>query len=103
MLAARNKQGLLLYDAPIQLFNDTAPLTVQKRRNLRPLLQQLLNRQIKYRWSFPFKLSFKKKGKPYSITFQDGEDLLLELGIISRDPPTSSPRCQMTRPLSPLW
>lgn len=35
--------------------------------------------------------------------FQDGEDLLLELGIISREPQTISPQHQMTCPLSPLW
>lgn len=59
MLAARNRPDLSLFGAPIQLFTDLAPSTVQKRR--KPLLQQLMNSQIKYRWAFPFKLSFSYK------------------------------------------
>lgn len=49
MLAARNRQDLSLHGASIQLFTDLAPPTVQKRLNLKPLLQQLVNKQIKYR------------------------------------------------------
>lgn len=68
MMASRNSKDLQLFGTPIQLFSDLAPSTVQKRRNLKPLLQQLLNHQIKYRKSFPFRLSFTYKGKPYSFT-----------------------------------
>lgn len=37
MLAARNRPDLLLFEAPIQLFTDLAPSTVQKQRNMKPL------------------------------------------------------------------
>lgn len=104
MFVARNKPDLSLFGAPIQLFTDLAPSTVQKRRTLRPLLQQLQNKQIKYRWSFPFKLSFTYKGRSHSFsTFQTGEDLLFELGIITQDPQASSSSRPDDRPLSPLW
>lgn len=104
MLAARNRPDLSLFGTPIQLFTDLTPSTVQKRRTIKPLLQQLMNRQIKYSWAFPFKFSFSYKGKSHSFsTFQDGEDLLLELGIISQDFQASSPSHQANRPLSPLW
>lgn len=56
MFAARNRQDMSLFGEPIQLFTDLAPSMVPKSRNFRPLLQQLMNRQIKYRWAFPFKL-----------------------------------------------
>lgn len=103
MFATRNKQDLSLFRDPIQLFTDRRPSTVQKHRNLRPLLQQLMNRQIKYRWAFPFKLSFTFKGRAHSFSkFQDGKDLLLDLGIITRGSQAPSPQHQAGRPLSPL-
>lgn len=79
-------------------------MTIQKRRAFKPLLAQLTNRQIKYRWSFPFQLSFTFKGKTYSFAnFSDGEDILLGLGLISRE--SSAPKAQQEtdRPISPLW
>lgn len=86
MFAARNRHDLSLFGAPIELFTYLGPSTVQKLRNMKPLLKQLMNRQIKYRWAFQFILSFTYKGKPHSFsTFQDREDLLLELGIISHE------------------
>lgn len=42
MQTAHNRQDLSLFGVPIELFTDLAPSTVQKHRNMKPLLQQLL-------------------------------------------------------------
>lgn len=106
MAAARNRPDIQLLGSSIQLYADLAPSTVQKRRNLKPLLQQLMKHQIKYRWSFPFRLSFTYRGKNHFFsTYQEGEELLLQLGIITTEPQTSSSQGQgqSNRPVSPIW
>lgn len=63
MSTARAKGEINLLGHQIQIFADISQMTIQKRRALKPLLAQLTNHQIKYRWSFPFRLSFSFKGK----------------------------------------
>lgn len=45
---ARSCSDLTFHGSTIQIFADLAPYTIQRRKNLKPLLQQLLNHQIKY-------------------------------------------------------
>lgn len=104
MLEARNKSDISLQGNKVQIFADISQATIQKRRQLKPLLTHLINHQIKYRWSFPFRLSFTYRGKSHSFaSFQSGEELLLELGIINRDSHHPESPNDDGRPVSPLW
>lgn len=103
MAEARGRGDISLLGHSVQLFADISQLTIQKRRSLKPLLTHLMNRHIKYRWSFPFQLSFTYKGKTHSfVNFQDKEGILLELGLISRDSSSTSPQ-RKDRPISSIW
>lgn len=104
MAASSYQQDLNLLGSPIQIFTDLAPSTVQKRCTLKPLLQQLLNCQIKYRWSFPFRISFTYRGKNNSFSnYHDEEGLLLEMEIITRDrSPPSPTKPVLCPPFGPL-
>lgn len=67
------QQSCILFQE-IQIFADILPMTIQKCRALKPLLQILTQRKIKYWWAFPFTLKFAYKGKTHSFsTFPEGE------------------------------
>lgn len=52
---ARNHGQLQHEGSPIQIFQDLSAITLQHRRELRPLLNVLRNRHhIVYRWKYPF-------------------------------------------------
>ena len=59
---ARGKQ-LTCPGAPIQLFQDLSGITLKHRRDLRPLLDVLRDRNIGYKWKFPFCLSASHQGR----------------------------------------
>lgn len=54
---ARGTPRLLHDRAPIQIFQDLSSITLQHRRDLKPLLETLRAEGIQYRWKFPFCLS----------------------------------------------
>lgn len=96
----------------IQIFADLAPSTIQRRRTLKPLLLNLSQRDVKYRWTFPFAVKFTLQGKTYSFSsFPEGEKLLLSLKLISQEAPMdfsasssgSTKRPPPGSPVSPLW
>lgn len=96
----------------IQIFADLAPTTIQRRRTLKPLLTVLSQRDIKYRWTFPFAVKFSIQGKTHSFaSLQEGERLLLCLRLISHEAPMdfssassgSTKRPPPGSPVSPLW
>lgn len=112
MRIARDVEQLSIQRHPVQVFADLSPLTIQWRRALKPLLQVLSQKMIKYWWSFPFRLSFTYKNKTHGFTsINDGECLMVHLGLISLDPSTSSthkntgstdyPSTQS--PITPVW
>lgn len=102
MLEVRHQGDISISGHSIQIFADIAQTTIQKRRALKPLLNQLINRQIKYRWSFPFRLSFSYKGKSHSFAnFQSSEALLQDLGLISTEPQMFSAPVDERQPISP--
>lgn len=112
MKASRAAEQILLQGQPIQIFADLSPYTIQKRRALKPLLQTLIQRNIKYRWAFPLRLNFSFQNKSYGFsTFEEGEHLLTRLGIITQDltqpadarstPPTKRP--SPSSPTLPTW
>lgn len=66
----------------ISIFQDLSPITIAKRRHLKPLTSILKNNNILYRWNFPFSLTFKVNEKPYSIqTLPEGQKLFSKLKL----------------------
>lgn len=69
MKASRANENLAVLGHKVQIFVDILPYTIQKRRALKPLLQTLSRKAIKYWWSFSLCMYFtnekkkKKKGK----------------------------------------
>lgn len=59
---ARIRQHLQYQGSEIRLFQDLSNITLQRRRELRPLLECLRARAITYRWKFPFGLSASNNG-----------------------------------------
>ena len=69
---ARGKQ-LSCQGAPIQLFQDLSGITLKHCRDLRPLLNVLRDRNISYKWKFPFCLSASHQGR--TVLLKVPEDL----------------------------
>ncbi|CAH2327843.1 Hypothetical predicted protein [Pelobates cultripes] len=65
---ARQNKDLTIDGQPVTIFQDLAPSTLQARRALRPITQALLERQIKFRWNFPFALTVNLQNKTHTIT-----------------------------------
>lgn len=59
---ARERNRVLLNGTEIKLFQDLSTITLQHRRALRSLLDQLSTRGIPYKWKFPFCLSATWRG-----------------------------------------
>ncbi|CAH2285779.1 Hypothetical predicted protein, partial [Pelobates cultripes] len=57
----QNSQPLLFHEAPITIYPDLSWLTLQARRILRPITDQLRARNIRYRWGYPLALSITHK------------------------------------------
>lgn len=51
---ARQNDQILFKEAPIQLYQDLSPITLKNRRAVRPVLDALMDKNIPYRWKFPF-------------------------------------------------
>lgn len=60
---ARSKAQALHAGAHIQIFQDLSSITLQHRRDLKPLLDTLRTKRIPYRWKFPFCLSDTTQGR----------------------------------------
>lgn len=70
---ARGQQQILHGSAPIQIYQDLSGITLQHRRDLKPLLDVLRERNIPYKWKFPFCLSASSQGR--SALLKVPEDL----------------------------
>lgn len=64
---ARAQPQLQFQGHRIQLYQDLSHITLQHRRALRPLLQQLTSRGIAYRWRFPFGLVVNQSGRSHLL------------------------------------
>ena len=73
MRKARPIRNLIFHNNPLQLYPYLSWITLQKRRLLQPLLRTLQDRDIVYRWGFPFSLSATHQGT--SATLRYPEDL----------------------------
>lgn len=49
--------------SPVHIFQELSGITLKHRRDLRPLLDTLRERDIRYKWKFPFCLSATHQGR----------------------------------------
>ncbi|OCT76409.1 hypothetical protein XELAEV_18031609mg [Xenopus laevis] len=94
----------LVPDIPIA---HLASITIQQRRELRPITQLLQQHNILYRWGFPFKLLFTYNSKQHMVkSLKEGQTTLRLLRIASDqsppDRPHSLPAQTPPSPRSPL-
>lgn len=91
----------------IQIFMDLSPITLNKRRELRPVTQALRDQGIPYRWGFPFKLVVTRAGHTYTLhNPRNGGKFLKALGLTTKDsaPPSKDPlRREAPAQLQPQW
>lgn len=64
---ARSCNQLSFQGATIKFYQDLFNITLQRRRELRPLLEVLRARSIIYRWKFPFCLSVTHQGRSANL------------------------------------
>ena len=94
-IATRNKSRVDFKGAKIQIFNDLSPITLARRRALRPVTSHLQQNQVPYRWGFPFRLSVTKDGSQHSMRdLQECEAFIRNLGL----PPIPEEDLQMQIP-----
>ena len=81
-LATRNKSQITYKGAKLQIFSDLSPITLAKRRSLRPITSHLQHHKIPYYWGFPFRLVVSKDGVQHVMReVQEGEAFLKGLGL----------------------
>lgn len=78
LLAAAHNNSLQFQSHTYQLFSDLAPLTIAKRRAMKPQLQILIQHQLKYTWRFPFALQFSFQGQQHTCTTPESLQRLQE-------------------------
>lgn len=71
MRKARSAKRVVFENTLIQLFPDLSWITLQKRRLLQPLLILLQEKNITYRWGFPFSLTARHQGKSATLRFPE--------------------------------
>lgn len=81
-LVTRNKSSIDYKGAKIQIYNDLSPITLVKRRNLRPITSHLQNLRIPYLWSFPFRLIVPCDGTQHCLhDIHEGEAFTKNIGL----------------------
>lgn len=79
---ARLRQHITFQGADIKLYQDLSNITLQRRRELRPLLEELRSRAIVNRWKFPFGLFATSQGRTALLRVPEDVDHFFEtLGI----------------------
>lgn len=68
---ARQNDAIIFNDKEILLFQDLSPITLKNRRALKPLLEVLKEKNISYRWKFPFALQATFQGKHFFLRTPD--------------------------------
>lgn len=76
-MATHNQSRIELKKSKIQIFSDLSPITLARRRNLRPLTLHLQFHKVMYRWGFPFRLSASRDGIQYSLRDLQESDTFL--------------------------
>ena len=72
MRKARGNDHIVFNGATIMLFQDLSQITLKNRRALRPLLDKLRERDMRYSWKFPFALSVTSGGRQPTLRDPDG-------------------------------
>ncbi|XP_056391872.1 uncharacterized protein LOC130284929 [Hyla sarda] len=65
--AARARRRIYYKDIQVQLFPDLSRHTLAQRATLKPVLEALRERDIPYRWGFPFALTVRRNGKTFTL------------------------------------
>lgn len=74
IMAAVRKNNHIQYEGSnLLFFQDLSKLTLDKRRALKPLLEQLRIKNKQYRWKFPFQLQVQHEGQ--TVIFREMADL----------------------------
>lgn len=69
-------------NSALQIFSDLSAGTLARRRQLKPMLEQLRAANIKYSWGFPAALLVKKEGRTVRLKFpEDLQDFCRDLDI----------------------
>ncbi|CAH2254698.1 Hypothetical predicted protein [Pelobates cultripes] len=91
MKAARDRPPVY-QGQQLQFYQDLAPSTLRKRRELKPLTTALLEAGWRYTWGHPFRITVKKGDQTYSLhQVSDMRDFATHLGIQLRCP-TADPQ-----------
>ncbi|OCT92681.1 hypothetical protein XELAEV_18015743mg [Xenopus laevis] len=84
MLKARDSGFIHFESMQLKFFQDLCRNTLRQRRALKPILDLLKERSIKYSWGFPFALIVIKQGK--SILIKSHKDIPYFLKALSLPP-----------------
>lgn len=85
MFKARRNDQIIFNGECIKLFQDLSQITLKNRRALRPLLDKLREKEIRYTWRFPFALLVTSDGRQHTLrTPEDLPDFCdaLQLGVV---------------------
>lgn len=63
MRKVRQNEQIIFNGATIMLFQDLSQITLKNRRALRPLLEKLRAKDLRYTWRFPFALTVTYNGR----------------------------------------
>ncbi|CAH2300581.1 Hypothetical predicted protein [Pelobates cultripes] len=83
----------------LHFYQDLAPTTLKKRRDLQPLTTALMEKGWRYMWGHPFKLLVKKGDQTYTLhQVTDMQDFATHIGLSLRQPtPTADPSAENSR------
>lgn len=73
MATARIQHTIEYEGAQLMLLQDLSRYTMMKRKAVKPLLDILRQKEISYRWGFPFQIKVHRNG--HNIFFRDMGDL----------------------------
>lgn len=71
MQKARRNDRIVFNGETIMLFQDLSQITLKKRRALRPLLEELRNKGMRYTWRFTFALLVTHNGRQFALRSPD--------------------------------
>lgn len=84
MRKARSNERIIFNGETIMLFQDLSQITLKNRRAMRPLLDKLRERDLRYTWRFPFALLVNHNGKQHIL--RSPVDLLEFCNALHLDP-----------------
>lgn len=67
MRKARRNDQIIFNGETIMLFQDLSQITLRNRRALRPLLEKLREKELRYSWRFPFALTVTYNGRQCTL------------------------------------